>query len=87
MMSFLSFRASGIVFVGHANQMDLERKGSLFRPYKDMMQANPTFTICTWHLSFSPVLSTRSPQPSTLHGLYKPDTWAKTIAGLIWNVL
>jgi len=49
----VSFGASGNVFVGHANQMDLEGKGSFFGPYKDMMQANLTFNICTWHLSFS----------------------------------
>ncbi len=68
----LSFWSSGIVFVGHANQMDLEGKGSLFRPYKDMMQSNLTFTICSWHLSFSLVLSTLPLQPGTSHGLYKP---------------
>lgn len=80
----LSFWASGIVFVGHANQMDLEWKGSFFRPYKDMMQANLTFTICTWHLSFSLVWSTPPPQPGTSHGLYKPHTCAETIPEFIW---
>ncbi len=78
-MSFYHFGLLVLCFVGHANQMDLEGKGSLFRPYKghDAVKSH------IYHLLLASLFLSgfiHSPSNSqTLHMDYisLPDTCAK----------